>query len=308
MGERKDDDFWKSSSGDDFWNKPVADDGWLKEEENSFWDTDKKSTDFSGVSKEFLQEEKTFENPYLKKNSYVYQDAGRAQQQKKEDKPAANQKKEKKRVHVHTIICLTAILIAALSAATAVVSVKRTQAKALAVALALSYKEETVADEFSFNENNRIYLEDEAYTIVTGESFKGFPDGIKLIAVYTEVESDAYIRDSYVMKDMYIGFEENGGKAYKKPARSDMISAYIYGYGFDNDRILSIYGIGNGIDYAGYYFFFVPEEVEEITVYIEKKETIHKIPVINTVYRKNLTVLPEDEELTEELAEREVWW
>lgn len=311
MSGSNNDDFWNSSSDDDFWNKPVAGDDWLKEEENSFWsngqsentvnpylNTEKK-TDFSGLSKEFLKEEKPRENPYWEKENA---------KPHKEEKKVKAQGEKKKRVHVRTIICLSFIVIALLSVVTAVILAKMTQAKALTAALKLSYQEEAVTGEFQFNENNRIYLEDEAYTIVTGESFQGFPTGIKLIAVYAEVESDTYIRDSYVMRDMYIGFEENGGEAYKQPVGNDMISAYVYGYGFDDDQVLSIYGIGNGSDYAGYFFFFVPEEVEKITVYVEKKAAKDKIPVIDTVYSKEMAVLPEDEGLTEELTERKVWW
>ena len=70
MGDDKENDFWKSSSDDDFWKKPVADDGWLKgdsdKSSDNFWNTDS-SADYSGLSKEFFEDEKPRKDPYYEK-------------------------------------------------------------------------------------------------------------------------------------------------------------------------------------------------------------------------------------------------
>ena len=70
-----------------------------------------------------------------------------------------------------------------------------------------------------------------------------------------------------------------------------------------DEQILSTYGIGNGSNHSGYCFFFVPEDTDRITLYAEQKKTVEKIQVIDTLYIKEMKVLPEDEGLTEELVE-----
>ncbi len=292
MGDDQKDDFWNSD--DDFWKKDIT-------------------ADYSGLSKEFKRDEKLREDPYWEKKTvkeenpyHVHQDSGWVMEQHKEEIPVVSQEKKKKKVHVHTIICVTAIVIAVFCAACAVIFSKMAVKSSMDTAMQLSYQETEVSDSFQFNENNRIYLENEAYTIVTEESFKGFPKGLKLIAVYAGVESDEYIRDSYALRDIYIGFEENGKEAYKKPAGSGTASPYLYGYGFNDRQILSEYGIGNGSDRTGYFFFIVPQDVETITLYMEKKKTENRIPVIDTLFIKEMNIMKEDEELTRQLSEREV--
>ncbi|MGN0377736.1 MAG: hypothetical protein ACI4ED_08875 [Suilimivivens sp.] len=293
MSENKDDNFWKSSLDDDFWKDE-------KPSENPYWQEKREEPKIQYTSSEEFKNE----NPYVK--SHVHQDSDWVMEQYKKEKTIAVPGNEKKRIHVHTIICLIAILIAVLSIVTAFVLTKKANADALSVAMDLSYEEEEVSGIFQYNENNKVILEDEAYTIVSANSFRGFPKELKLIAIYAEVESDEYIKYSYALTDTYIGFEENGKEAYKKPAGNDLIYSYVHGYGFDDDQILENYNIGNGSNRAGYFFFIVPEDVKTITFYMEKKETIDEIPVIDTLYKKEMAVLPEDEDLIEQLAEREV--
>ena len=332
MGDDKENDFWKSSSDDDFWKKPVADDGWLKgdsdKSSDNFWNTDS-SADYSGLSKEFFEDEKPRKDPYYEKErikqeniqlqnpseefrtvnpyieSHVHHDSGWVMEQHKQEKVTYDGEEKEKRIHVRTIICLVSILIAVLSIATAVILSKMVKERALDAARNLDYRQEEVSNSFMMYGNNKVTLENQAYTIVTKESFRGFPEGLKLIAVYVQVESDQYIRDSYAMRDIYIGFEENGANSYKKPARKELVTPYVYGYGFQDEQILSTYGIGNGSNHSGYCFFFVPEDTDRITLYAEQKKTVEKIQVIDTLYIKEMKVLPEDEGLTEELVERE---
>lgn len=312
MSDDKKDDFWSSSLNDDFWK------------------TDS-SADYSGLSKEFFEDEKPRQDPYFERetekqenlqyrtsseefrtenpyvNSHVHHDSGWVMEQHEREEKTVSLNGEKKRIHVRTIICLIAMLTAVLSIVTAVIFTKMAKQRVHASAMDLDYEQKTVSDTFRMYENNRVSIDDQAYTIVTKESFRGFPEDLKLIAVYVEVESEKYLKDSYAMRDIYIGFEEDGEEAYKKPARKDLVSPYICGYGFKDDQILSTYGIGNGIDYSGYYFFFVPANADGITLYMEQKKDSDGIPVIDTLYKMEMTVLPEDEGLTEELAEREVF-
>lgn len=305
MGENKNDDFWKSGN-DDFWNKPVADEDWLNEEESSFFHSDsgqnsnnpylyqeqqntQKQTDYSGLSEElYTQTQSTW-----------------AEEQHRKEKK--NKKKDGgKRVHIHTIICLVFISLAVISAAGAASAIKILKNQAVEYAKKLDYEEIEVGNSFQYNDNNKAYLEDAAYTIVTEEDFKGFPKGMKLIAVYVEVESDEYVRDGYAFKNCYAGFEEAGNEVYKKPAGESLVYSYILGLGFDKEQILSTYGIGNGLSSTGYFFFLIPAEVDEITLYMEKRDENKKISMLEKVYMKNMTVLPEDGMVTEMLVERKV--
>ena len=332
MGDDKENDFWKSSSDDDFWKKPVADDGWLKgdsdKSSDNFWNTDS-SADYSGLSKEFFEDEKPRKDPYYEKErikqdnvqhhnsseefrtvnpyieSHVHHDSGWVMEQHKQEKVTRTGEERKKRIHVRTIICLISILVAVLSIATAVILSKMVKERACDAAGNLDCSQVEVSNSFIMYKNNKVTLENQAYTIVTKESFRGFPEGLKLIAVYVEVESDQYVRDSYAMRDIYIGFEEDGANSFKKPSRKELVTPYVYGYGFQDDQILGTYGIGNGSDHSGYYFFFVPEDTDRLSFYAEQKKTVDKIQVIDTLYLKAMKVLPEDEGLTEELVERE---
>lgn len=313
MSDNKNDDFWKSSSTDDFWNKKVVDDNWLKEDESNFWDShqeDEGKADYSGLSKEFYKETASYnerkkkQNPY--ENTETYQNIPQTPPQPQiqiQPQPKPQKKKERSsRVHIHTIICLIAVLIAVLCVVSSILMVRMRRAEVLKAALKLSYEEIEVGDSFFFNENNEIFLEDTAYTVVTEDSFKGFPGDVKLIAVHVQVNSDEYIRGGYALSDIYIGFEGENGSEYKKPSSASRIAPYTKGAGFDNELILSGYGIGNGMDDDGYYFFFVPSHVEEITLYMERK-TEGIVPVIDRIYQKHMKVLPEDEELTKQLTQ-----
>ena len=157
MGDDKENDFWKSSSDDDFWKKPVADDGWLKgdsdKSSDNFWNTDS-SADYSGLSKEFFEDEKPRKDPYYEKErikqetiqlqnpseefrtvnpyieSHVHHDSGWVMEQHKQEKVTYAGEEKEKRIHVRTIICLVSILIAVLSIATAVILSKMVKERA----------------------------------------------------------------------------------------------------------------------------------------------------------------------------------
>lgn len=332
-------DDWLADDNTGIWNTETE----IKQEQentDSFWNTDmtEKQTDYSGVSKEFLGDKKQeklwtssqekpqtqteqhreeqsvkmpvnnswYENPYVQ-NPYTaaspVQQTVKINRQAKEN-GAAGQKE--KSIHIHTIICLAFLFLAVVSVIISVLASKAVINREVKRAKNIAYTTEKIEGRFALNENNSILLDEEAYTIVSPESFQGFPKGLKLIAVFADVESDEYIPDSRGMRDIYIGYMQNGKETYKKPSGSDLVKPYIAGYRFSDEQLLSIYGVGNGFDSAGYYFFFVPSDVEEITLYMEKRKMEGKVSVLEKVYEKNMKVLPEDAKLTEELADREV--
>lgn len=315
MSDKKNDDFWKSSGTDDFWNKKVVDDNWLKEDESNFWNNQEennKKTDYSGLSKELYKDTASYteskkQNPYLSNaNSNPYQSVSSDQPKPKQNQQPQPQKKGKpaSRVHIHTIICLIAIFIAVLCVVSSMMMIRMRKAKVIETAMNLSYEEIEVEDSFLFNENNQVYLEDDAYTVVTDNSFKGFPEDTKLIAVPVQVKSDKYIRGEYALTGIYIGFTGDNGDEYRKPSTAAQIAPYANGVGFRNELILSGYGIGNGVNDNGYYFFLIPSHVEEITLYMERK-TKGMVSVIDRIYQKHMEVLPEDEDLTKQLTQTE---
>ena len=315
MSDKKSDDFWKSSGTDDFWNKKVVDDNWLKEDESNFWndrEENNKKSDYSGLSKELYKDTASYEeskkqNPYLSyENPNPYQSVNNDQPKPKQNPQSQSQKKREpaSRVHIHTIICLIAIFIAVLCVVSSMIMIRIRKAKVIEAAMNLSYEEIEVEDSFPFNNNNQVYLEDVAYTVVTDSSFKGFPEDTKLIAVPVQVKSDEYIRGEDALTGIYIGFTGNNGDEYRKPSTAAQIAPYTKGVGFENELILSGYGIGNGVNDNGYYFFLIPSHVEEITLYMERK-TKERIPVIDRIYQKHMKVLPEDEDQTEQLTQTE---
>lgn len=291
MSDKKNDDFWKSSDTDDFWNKKVVDDNWLKEDESNFWnyqEENNKKADYSGLSKELCQDTASY-----------------AESKKQNPQPQPQPQKKRKpvsKVHIHTIICLTAIFIAVLCVVSSMMMIRAKRAKVIKTAMNLSCEEIEVKDSFFFNENNQVYLEDAAYTVATDNSFKGFSKDTKMIAVHAQVKSDKYIRGEYALKGIYIGFAGNNGNEYRKPSTAAQIAPYTKGVGFGNELILSGHGIGNGVNDNGYYFFLIPSHVEEITLYMERK-TKGMVPVIDRIYQKHMEVLPEDEDLTKQLTQ-----
>ena len=335
MDENKEKDFWNSSN-DDFWKKPVITDDWLKGEtapkkdseirENS---TGNKDSDIRGEGNPYTQD-----NPYAQKdiqiqnNSYsqetikdqcvnpygqtdctedkntVYEDTVYIDTVNEDAVKPQLADKKKKRGHVHTIICLFFIGLAILAAVMSGVGASLVKKQAVKKAMQLSFKEEEAEGRFVFNENNEVMLDEEAYTVVSKDNFTGLPEGQKLIAVYAEVYSQDYISDSYALHDSYIGYEWKGKEIYKIPVEKNKVTPYVGSFGFNDRNIFDRYGQGNGYDSYGCFFFFVPEETEEITFYTEYRVTEGKIRVPHTVFYREMTVRPVDEEITRELAQR----
>ena len=284
-------DFW-SSSNDDFWSKPVVSDDWLKNDSSGdLWGNSESTQEkneqkfdtvnpysreeeitnpYSEKTDSYVEESNPFEegNPYMQEapdpfeaeNPYIqktYQTAEQVYAQMTGEKPAKKKEKNpsKKKAHVHTFICLFFLAITVASIVAAIVGVSAKTKAAVKQINNVNYTEEEVGDTFSYYDNNQVVLEDVAYTIVSQESFTGFPENQKLIALYVEVYSEDYEYENNAFRNCCIGYELEGATVYKTPAREDMVTPFIMAFGFQTEQILSVYGIGNGSDKAGYYFF-----------------------------------------------------
>jgi hypothetical protein len=307
VSDEQKNDFWSSSSNDDFWNKPVGDD-WLKKDEPKP-ETNEPSWNENPYYQSHVHEDEVKGSVFHEENTdstYWDKAADNVYREQKSDNIYTGEvpEQQKKRVHVHTIICLISICIMVfviLAVAAAASLTKNVQKKEARV---VSYTEENLTSPvFDYYDNNTVTLENNCYTIVNHDIYAGFPEDYSLIAIRVDVESSAYVQNAYVMKNCYIGYEENGTVEYKQSLGRDVYYPYVAGYGFDSSSFLSDYGCGNGADITGYFFFLIPADVQEITLYMEKYDLQHDtIDKIETVMSWNMGVLPYDEEIPGRLA------
>lgn len=274
MTENNNDKFWESN--DDFWNKPVASEDWLKNEKQNTWQ-----------NRDVGQE-----NPYLNKEAVSYefqtqQTLQTKQTQQMQQATVLNGQvidKPKKKIHVHTIICLIFIILAIVSVAGTLIAHSVLKKSAIRTANQVSYTETEIDSTFVYDENNQVTFDKEAVSFVSEENFTGFPENQKMIGIYLEVDSNKYVSGANVLHDIYLGYEIDGRFYYQEIPRQDVIYPYALSQGFAREDILEGYGLGNGIDDKGYLFFFVPSEVQEVTLYLPKTVKEHYIDVIETVY------------------------
>ena len=281
MAENNNDKFWETN--DDFWSKPVASDDWLKSDTNSWLN---ESPDEHTYEETTGIKEKESENPYMYRETIHNWDETLQQKQPVRETVLNGQvlEKPKKKVHVHTIICLIFITIAILSVIGAFVRYSMAKKSAIKTANQVNYTETEVDYTFTFDENNKVKFAKEAVSYVSEENFTGFPKDMKMIGIYLEVESFQYISGANVLQDIYLGYELDGRDYYQKIPRQDVIYPYASSRGFQREEILGSYGLGNGIDDKGYLFFFVPKQVQEVTLYMPKTVKENYIDVIETVF------------------------
>lgn len=281
----EDKDFWESDQ-EDFWKKPVIDKDWLKDTSQS----DKKPE---------VQTQSEFQNNPYKQNAET--------DIQKESEPAEETVPIEKKIPIHTIICLSFMVLAVVATAASFLYANLRLRKAKSIAENVSFKETEVLERFSFNENNTIYLEDQAYTIIDADTVYGLPRGEKLIAVFVEVMSEEYKKDSYAIDEFYIGYENHGRWEYKNNITKETVFPYVTASGFNRNSLLENYGIGNGGNFSGYYFFMVPAHIEEITFNLEKREIKNGISVLTELFYRHQTILRENAEVTTQLVNREVF-
>ena len=281
MTENNNDKFWESN--DDFWSKPVASEDWLKNEKQNTWQ-----------NRDVGQE-----NPYLNKEAVSYefqtqQTLQTKQTQQMQQATVLNGQvidKPQKKIHVHTIICLIFIILAIVSVAGTLIAHSVLKKSAIRTANQVSYTETEIGSTFVYDENNQVTFGKEAVSYVSEENFTGFPENQKMIGIYLEVDSNKYVSGANVLHDIYLGYEIDGRFYYQEIPRQDVIYPYALSQGFAREDILEGYGLGNGIDDKGYLFFFVPSEVQEVTLYLPKTVKEHYIDVIETVYYVSFPVV-----------------
>lgn len=307
MEENKKDSFWDSTD-DDFWSKPVITDDWLKnasstrETKNPY--LQEKETTYQQVKpkeeKKIKEDKSWYDNPYeqptrlngqviTKPKTNIGSSTSRVSNTNRVSGIAAD--KPKQRVHIHTIICLSFIALAVCSIIAAVSVYSIAKNKAIKMTGEISYTETACdSNSFLFDEYNSVEISDAA-AIISEENFTGFPAGQCLIAIPMQVLSEQYISGAYVMKDLYIGYELDGRCYYQDLPREDTVYPYVSAYGITREEILDNYGLGNGTDDIGYLFFFVPEEVDGITLYMPKTETKNGIRMITEVLYLEMPVI-----------------
>lgn len=316
MGGNKDEELWNTSYNDLYDLKP----------------------DYSGLSKEFRESEKLNDDPYWENKKFTShsvqshehkdsdwimaqhrEEAVRLKERRKRHAKRAREVKvstanesgstlvepKKRKAPVRIIICVIFLLAAVISVASSFYLMERAWQRTLEEAMVEEYPEEEVGDSFAFGDNNRVFLEDQAYTVATGEEFENFPLGQKLIAVYVEVESDRYIEGGRALANVYAGYETQMGEAYTVPQMKSKFYKYLEKFGFQDQYYLGNHGIGNGMNEEGFYFFFVPEDAERIIFYMEQRKKGEKYGALEKVYYREMTVLPFHEDQVARLLKRE---
>ena len=295
MSENNNDKFWETN--DDFWSKPVASDDWLKSDTNSY-ETNVDDTKEIKV-KTNLWEETV--NPYLNRDSH-YNTYETNQVQQPVTATVLNGQvldKPKKKVHVHTIICLIFIALAVLSVVGSYARYFMAKKTAIHTANQVNYTETKMDYTFTYDSNNEISFAEEAISYVSENNFTGFPQNMKLIGIYLEVDSTEYIRGANVLQDIYLGYVLEDKPYYQKLPRQDIIYPYVSSKGFHREEILGNYGLGNGVDDEGYLFFFVPSQIEDVTLYMPKTVKENYIDVIETVYYVSFPIAEDEKEADE---------
>lgn len=278
-GNKEDNNFWEEEK-DDFWSKPVISDDWLKEETAVFKvEPDDKEDSF----------DKNL-NPFIESH--------------KHDDLLLDTEVPEKKKHIHTIICLSSILITVLLISICIITIIRDKNNAVSVNKQLSYEEIEVDASFCVYDNNMVMLEDQAYTIIDADTVSDFPKGEKLIAIYVQVNSEEYKFGKYALEECFVSYQMPEGEEYRLGIYSTTILPYISSLGFTDEDLLSIYGIGNGSNEQGYFFYLVPKDVERITFYAMEKDKVSAINIVSYMYEKEMAVLGSDKTELSELTGR----
>ena len=271
MAKKDDKNFWDSGQ-DSFWN--TDSDDWLKQQMKS-----------------------EAENPYS------FNESAPQPAEVPVSQPASFTGEKESRVHIHTIICLAFLVIAFFSVIGVNVFLTAVKRSAREKAAQVSYEEEEAGRQFAFNENNQVFLEDRAYTLIEADTVTGLPEGKKLIALYVQIKSEEYIDGATAFKDFYL---RTGEDEYKSVLYPEKIIPYLSALGSDIEKGLSVYGIGNGSDCAGFFFFFVPEETKKVTLYVEKHSEQTAVSYLEHVFYKDYEIW-NLEDSREEIRNKEVY-
>lgn len=270
MADKNINDFW-ADKDDDFWGKPVVTKDWLTNE-----------TTIENTGEDRL------ENPYFDREQ------PRTTQKYVNTEWSENSDKTKS-FPVCRVISLIFFLFSVAAVAASVFAVSMSRQKADRINRHLDYEVVRVTeDSFPVYDNNTVLMEDTAYVIFgsgADQRLAGMPAGEKLVAVYVQVESEDYKSGQYALRDMFVGCKKGEQTVFRRCIRGEAILSALSYVGFQSEEILSSFGIGNGRDEGGYYFFYVPEELQTITLYVEERSKKSGISVLDKRYEKELQLI-----------------
>lgn len=313
MADKQGNDFW-GKSDDDFWNKPVITGNWLNNKNEQVENTESQSSNVDMgnpyMDTASYQEEPIYGIP--NQPTYTYQRNENYGEQRK-GQTIAQSPGNKKRFPIFLMINLFFVALSIILVSASILAVGHFRSNADYRNRKLDY-ERIVMEEDSFQiyDNNIVTLAWDACIVFSQDTDKqllGIPEGEMLIAVPVQVESEEYKTGQYALRDMFIGCDLEEQRVFRRCVRDETIFATLAMMGFKRDEMCSSYGLGNGSDECGFFFFFVPEKTREITFYAEERKTEQKISVLIRRYEKNLVIsdLMDREEWLEEVRESEGW-
>lgn len=332
MTDKKENDFW-GKSDDDFWNKPVITGDWLNNKNEQAENTQSQSSNtdvgnpYAGTGNPYTdmgddrygsfyvdtasyQEEPTYGIP--NQPAYTYQRNENSKEQRR-GRTIAQNSGNKKKFPIFAWINLIFLALTLIVVSVSILAAGHFQTNADYRNRKLDY-ERIVMEEDSFPvyDNNIVTLAWDACTVFSQDTDKqllGIPEGEILIAVPVQVESDEYKSGQYALRDMFIGCNLGEQRVFRRCVRDETIFSVLAIMGFKRNEMCTSYGLGNGSDESGFFFFFVPEKTREITFYAEERKTEQKISVLTRRYEKNLAISDhrDIEEWLEEVRESEGW-
>ena len=276
--DNKQEDFYKQ--GDDtFWNK----------KEDTFWDSDERYIRKEEYRQDMKQDMSQNMNQNRNQNPYgnTYQNPGQNQNrpqnqninwnhnynqnpnynQNFNQNPLDNTDEYKKNSRMFgwvVVICVVVVIVAVIfsilymAAAQIVVEKKvkeldyTTQTHMSNESLDINHCEITVSDAYILCDSTEVWM----------------PSDKMLIAVYVEaVASEEYVSDAGI-KEPYLKY---GDGYYVYPVTDSNLQNLLVKMGFKEDDFLSTYGIGDYKTDAGYYFFLVNEDADDLQFIIDER-------------------------------------
>lgn len=304
MAYKNDDDFWNQKSDDDFWNKPVVTDEWLNDsmiEEPSEephnqnpYITPEQDTQYGIPNQSPYAETSNQSQRYSVPNQYTYTES-----------PVLNGKPMAKKISGHTIVRLVFATITVLFLICLFVNIQLYKKHTKQMISTINVSEETVDTSFVKEDGGTIIMPMEAYTIIDADAQPGMPVGEKLIAVYMQHISAEDARYSSGQRTRtYIGYAVRDNEAFKTPLQSDNILPLINHLGFSKNQMLNYYNIASYYDTEGFYFFFVPQDVSQLTFYVEQQQGAD-ILLTSSIHKKEVMILTSEQTDMETLSKEE---
>lgn len=313
MADKKGNDFW-GKSDDDFWNKPVITGNWLnnKNEQDENAESQSSNADMGNpyMDNASYQEEPIYGIP--NQPAYTYQRNENYEEQRK-GQTIAQSPGNKKKFPIFLMINLFLISITLIVVCVCILTASTYQNNAKYRNRKLDYESVVVKENsFPMYDNNMVTLAYEACVFFSPDTDKqllGMPEGEMLIAVPVQVKSEKYKSGQYALEDMYIGCEVGEQMVFRRCIRDEVVLSVLIQMGFKQEEMLSDYGIGNGMDRNGFFFFFVPENTESASFYAEERKTEHRVSILTRRYEKEFVISDnvDQQEWMDAIRESEGW-